>query len=110
MRSVERSSAEALMTIHTDFKFHPNITQVGCHWGTSHNELYLLEGERLAIVDSGVKGMPTEFLAPALERIGRKLSDVEIVLNTHGHMDHTGGNAEMAAAGAEIWMPDEDVR
>ena len=34
---------------HTDFKFHPQITQIGCYWGgVGHTELYLLEGERLA--------------------------------------------------------------
>ena len=40
---------------HTDFKFHPQVTQVGCYWGSGgHTELYLLEGERLAVVDTGV--------------------------------------------------------
>jgi len=96
---------------HTDFKFHPQVTQVGCYWGNGgHNELYLLEGERLAIVDTGVSDTPEHFLAPALAAIGRTLADIDVVINTHGHHDHAGGNAQVhAASSCEIWMPGEDI-
>src|SRR5437870_2165202 len=96
---------------HTDFKFHPQISQVGCYWGVGgHTELYLLEGERLAIVDTGVSDTPEKYLVPALASIGRGLSDVEVVINTHGHHDHAGGNAQvLAASGCEIWLPEADV-
>src|SRR5689334_7467838 len=79
---------EGFPMVHTDFKFHPRITQVGCYWGNGgHTELYLLEGDRLAIVDTGVFDTPERFLVPALNAIGRELSDVDLVINTHGHHD-----------------------
>ena len=71
--------------------------------------LYLLRGERTAIIDSGVLGTPATHLAPALRTLGLELGDVEFVLNTHGHMDHLGGNAEMKEAGADIALHRQDA-
>jgi glyoxylase-like metal-dependent hydrolase (beta-lactamase superfamily II) len=71
--------------------------------------LYLVRGDRTAVVDSGVLGTPTQHLAPALASIGLRLEDVDLVINTHGHMDHLGGNAELKDAGAEIALHREDA-
>lgn len=64
--------------------------------------LYVIRGEKTALIDSGVLGNPTNDLAPALESLGLKLSDIDILINTHGHLDHLGGNGEMRDAGALI--------
>lgn len=87
------------------------VTQIGCYWGEGgHTELYLLEGERLAIIDTGSLDTPERYIAPALEGMGRKLGDIRVIINTHGHHDHAGGNAPLvAASGAEVWMPERDV-
>ena len=71
--------------------------------------LYLVRGARRAVVDSGVFGTPTNYLAPALQAVGLGLGDVDFVLNTHGHMDHLGGNSELKDAGAEIALHGADV-
>jgi len=99
------------MAVHTDFKFHPQVTQIGCYWGAGgHTELYLLEGDQLAIVDTGCNDTPREYIAPALEGMGRSLKDVAVIINTHGHFDHAGGDAQLvAASGAKVWMPEKDV-
>jgi glyoxylase-like metal-dependent hydrolase (beta-lactamase superfamily II) len=96
---------------HTDFKLNPQITQVGCYWGVGgHTELYLLEGEQIAVVDTGVSYTPEQYLTPALAAIGRTLADVDVIINTHGHHDHAGGNAQvLAASSCEIWLPRPDV-
>ena len=96
---------------HTDFKFHRLVTQIGCYWGGGgHTELYLIEGDRLALIDTGVASTPDEYVAPALAAIGRSLADVEVVINTHGHHDHAGGNrAVHDASGCEIWIHEADV-
>ena len=99
------------MQVHTDFKFHPQVTQIGVYWGAEgHTELYLLEGERLAIIDTGVLDSPKGYIEPALAGMGRSLGDIEVIINTHGHHDHAGGNARVVAAGkAEVWVPEADV-
>lgn len=100
------------MQPHNEFRFHPQVVQIGCYWGKGgHTELYLLEGDTLAIVDTGVNDTPTTYIAPALESCGLRLDDVDLILNTHGHHDHAGGNAELvAASGAKVWIHEADAR
>ncbi len=60
--------------------------------------LYLVKGDRIALVDTGAADSPLEVLEPALAEIGLGLSDVEVILNTHAHLDHSGGNLETKRA------------
>jgi glyoxylase-like metal-dependent hydrolase (beta-lactamase superfamily II) len=39
-----------------------------------------------------VNSAPLEDVRPALKELGLELRDVEVILNTHGHHDHLGGN------------------
>ncbi len=100
------------MQPHNEFRFHPKVVQIGCYWGTGgHTELYLLEGDTLAIIDTGVNDTPSQYIAPALESHGLALKDVDLILNTHGHHDHAGGNAELVAASrAKVWIHEADAR
>ncbi len=77
--------------------------------GGGLTNVYVVRGEKTAVVDSGVLSTPTNHLAPALQSIGLSLGDVDLVLNTHGHMDHLGGNSELKDAGAEINLHREDA-
>jgi glyoxylase-like metal-dependent hydrolase (beta-lactamase superfamily II) len=77
--------------------------------GGGLTNMYLVRGAKTAIIDTAVLGGPTDYLAPALASIGLGLGSVDYVLNTHGHMDHLGGNAEMKDAGAEISIHKADV-
>jgi glyoxylase-like metal-dependent hydrolase (beta-lactamase superfamily II) len=61
------------------------------------------------VIDTGVLGTPTNDVTPALASLGLSLGDVDLVINTHGHMDHLGGNAEMKDAGADIALHRADV-
>ncbi|MFC8267529.1 MBL fold metallo-hydrolase [Streptomyces cinereoruber] len=58
----------------------------------------LLHGRRPALVDSGFTGHAEETAAWVRERAGR----VELVVNTHWHSDHVGGNALLQARGAGV--------
>lgn len=77
--------------------------------GGGLTNMYLVRGSKTAVIDTAVLGAPTDNLGPALAAIGLSLSDVDLVLNTHGHMDHLGGNAEMKDAGAEIAIHSADA-
>jgi glyoxylase-like metal-dependent hydrolase (beta-lactamase superfamily II) len=99
------------MQPHNEFRFHPQVVQIGCYWGEGgHTDLYLLEGDTLAIIDTGVVDSPSKYIGPALEPYGLTLADIDIILNTHGHHDHTGGNGEVAeASGAKVYIHEADA-
>ena len=63
--------------------------------GTGTMFSYLIKGERLALVDTGVAESPQTVLRPALAEIGLDLTDVSVILNTHAHLDHSGGNSKV---------------
>ncbi|GAA3482669.1 MBL fold metallo-hydrolase [Streptomyces yanii] len=58
----------------------------------------LLPGRQPALIDSGFVGHAEETAAWARARAG----DVALVLNTHWHSGHVGGNALLQAQGAAI--------
>lgn len=101
------------MLPHNEFRIHERIVQIGCYWGQGgHTELYLVEGDTLAIIDTGVANTPVQYIAPALASYGRSLADVELILNTHAHFDHAGGNSELVAATggrAKTWLHEADA-
>jgi len=75
---------------------HKSVYSIVAAWeGGGRVFLYLLKGDRIALVDTGVTHTPSEVLQPALAELGLALSDVDVILNTHGHLDHAGGNGEM---------------
>lgn len=72
--------------------------------------LYLLKGDQVALVDTGSSSSPSRVLTGALAEIGMSLSDVDVILNTHGHLDHAGGNAAMRkVCKARIFMHPADI-
>src|ERR1019366_5357004 len=97
--------------MHTDFRFHSQVTQIGSYFEPGgHVELYMLDVDYLALIDPGCVDSPERFIAPALRERGLNLKDVRLILNTHGHFDHTGGNARVVAASAcEVWLPAPDA-
>lgn len=52
--------------------------------------LYLVGGDTLALIDSGINTSPEEYIFPALDTAGWT---PDYLINTHGHVDHFGGNA-----------------
>src|SRR5829696_9401420 len=98
------------MTASSFERVHDRIYRLAAPFeGGGLTNMYLVRGSKTALIDTAVLGAPTEFLAPAMAEIGLRLGDVDYVLNTHGHMDHLGGNAEMKDAGAEIAIHSADA-
>jgi glyoxylase-like metal-dependent hydrolase (beta-lactamase superfamily II) len=65
---------------------------------------YLIEDEPLTLVDTGPNsGTSLDELARALERHGRRIEELELIVITHQHMDHLGLLEIVARrSGAEI--------
>jgi glyoxylase-like metal-dependent hydrolase (beta-lactamase superfamily II) len=60
---------------------------------------YLLVGEeRTLLVDTGLRDMPAEVIAPYLATLDRSLGDIDDVLISHADVDHCGGNRALRAA------------
>src|ERR671935_3014797 len=64
--------------------------------------LYLVRGARLALIDSGAGDSPATAVEPALRDMGLSWSDLDYLLNTHGHADHAGGNGEVKASAPRV--------
>jgi glyoxylase-like metal-dependent hydrolase (beta-lactamase superfamily II) len=61
-------------------------------WGFP-NVIYFLEsGDKWALIDTGVSETPKDTIGPFLEEHGG-FESLELVLGTHGHIDHVGGNS-----------------
>jgi len=72
-----------------------------------HLNVYLIRGTKLALVDTAAYGAN---LKEALKEHGLSPQDITVVLNTHGHPDHTGNNAFMKKeAGVPIWIHEKDA-
>lgn len=57
--------------------------------------IYFLNGKEPTFIDSGVATTPTTCLFPYLKNNNIPLKNISKVINTHGHMDHMGGNFEI---------------
>lgn len=53
---------------------------------------YLICGERICLVDAGPAGSEQQ-IVPALTGMGKSVADISLVINTHEHPDHIGGNS-----------------
>lgn len=65
--------------------------------------LYYFDGETPSLIDTGPSSPETlKMLQEALSSIGRKLSDIEKIFITHGHLDHFG----LASKLKELFNPE----
>lgn len=73
------------------------------------SNFYLIEdGGKLVLVDAGA---PKDWarLTRAVSALGRRLADLDAVLLTHAHSDHTGfAERARTAAGAAVWVHASD--
>ncbi len=54
--------------------------------------LYLIRSKQTVLIDAGISNTPDEFILPALSKAKLK---PDLLINTHGHVDHFGGNARL---------------
>jgi glyoxylase-like metal-dependent hydrolase (beta-lactamase superfamily II) len=96
----------------------PGIHRIESILGPRPFSQYLLAGERLILVDTGIVFTPEEVILPFLGQLGRRPGDLDLVLITHADVDHFGGNAAIRRAaprtlfGAHVadvdWIGDQD--
>jgi len=57
---------------------------------------YLLVGERVILVDSGVAETPERAILPYVESLGLSPKRLTMLVTTHPDLDHQGGNSKLA--------------
>jgi metallo-beta-lactamase class B len=87
------------------FRIAGNIYYVGSSDATSY---LVVTPKGNIIIDSGMKEMVPQVTANIV-KLGFKLSDTKIILNSHAHFDHAGGIAELRRqTGAQFWASELD--
>ena len=89
----------------------PRIHRITAIWNwDSIVELFFIDAPTRALIDTGASDTPREYVEPALQSLGLQLSDIDVILNTHGHQDHMGGNhALLNHTQAQVYMHREDA-
>lgn len=57
--------------------------------------IFLLAREKTVVIDTAFDPSIEGLLYPYLKKIGRSPADIDLVINTHIHGDHIGGNARL---------------
>src|SRR6185369_9763927 len=76
------------------FKIIDNVYYVG----TDGLASYLITSPQGHIVVDMVMPEATSQIRASIEKLGFKITDIKYLLNTHAHIDHTGGLAELKKA------------
>jgi len=76
------------------------VHQIG--GGPFDSNIYLIIDEVIALIDAGT-GLNFEEVKRNLSKFKLKPSDIELIINTHCHYDHAGGDRDFVlAAGCEV--------
>jgi metallo-beta-lactamase class B len=87
------------------FKMIGNVYYVG----TDGLASYLITSPQGHILVDTVMPEATSQIKASIEKLGFKVADIKYLVNTHAHIDHTGGLAEMkAASGAQMVAGEAD--
>ena len=87
------------------FKMIGNVYYVG----TDGLASYLITSPQGHILVDTVMPEATSQIKANIEKLGFKVTDIKYLLNTHAHIDHTGGLAEMKqASGAQLVAGEAD--
>ncbi|HEV2106833.1 MAG TPA: MBL fold metallo-hydrolase [Thermomicrobiales bacterium] len=70
----------------------PDVYRIDWSIGTKPMASYLLAGDGVILIDSGLPDTPEQVYLPALKAIGCRPEDVRLLIITHADADHIGGN------------------
>lgn len=59
--------------------------------------IFVLVRDKIVVIDTAFEPAIAGMLYPYLARLGRRPEDIDLVINTHIHGDHIGGNARLRA-------------
>ncbi|HVX65370.1 MAG TPA: MBL fold metallo-hydrolase [Bryobacteraceae bacterium] len=69
----------------------PDVFEIASHFGNRWVKQYLLVGDTVVLLDTGVAATPAEAIFPYLEKIGVPPSRISLAIALHADSDHHGG-------------------
>jgi len=72
------------------------------------SNIYLIIDKVVTLIDSGT-GRNFKMVRQNLSNLGLRPSDVKLLINTHCHFDHVGGNLDFLKAGCEIAIHESEA-
>jgi len=73
-----------------------HLIRVPLHWGRGEANIYLIDSSRLTLVDTGTgDGECLRTIEKEMLKLGHRIEDLKLIVNTHSHPDHIGGDAEI---------------
>jgi metallo-beta-lactamase class B len=78
--------------------------------GASDVSAFLVTGpDGHVLIDGGYAGT-APMIVNSIAKLGFRITDVKLLLNSHGHFDHAGGLAALKkASGAQLWVNEGDA-
>ncbi len=73
------------------------------------SNIYLIIDEVVTLIDAGT-GQNFKIVEKNLGKVGIKPSDIKLLINTHCHFDHAGGDWDFAGAGCEVAIHGSEAR
>lgn len=61
------------------------------------SNIYLLQNEKTVLIDAGT-GFRFDAAKEKMENFGVRVEDIDLLINTHAHFDHTGGDLDFLEA------------
>lgn len=78
--------------------------------GTSDVTAFLLTGPEGHVLIDGGYPETAPMIVQSIAKLGFRITDVKVLLNSHAHFDHAGGLKELQeASGAELWISEGDA-
>ncbi len=71
------------------------IHLIKCPLDSLWTGVFVLAREKLVIIDTAFDCSITDLVYPYIKKLGRDPADIDLVINTHIHGDHIGGNARL---------------
>jgi glyoxylase-like metal-dependent hydrolase (beta-lactamase superfamily II) len=94
-------------------QIHPRVFQVAAPFENGGLvNCYLIDAPKRALIDTGTSSVPQRSILPALAELGWQPSELRVIVNTHVHIDHAGGNAELqevSGAGIHVHRADWEL-
>ncbi len=93
-------------------EIHPRIHRLTFWWEKAQAkvESYLVRGKVKAMIDTGPPQDSMDTIDSLLQSAGLSLGEIDLILHTHGHLDHIGGDSLFhARGGAQLMIHKKDA-